>query len=242
MATAATLLANGGWGPRSGVNQTTSSVSPSANAHLVVFICGNTADGLSDDTWNGAVVSGGGLTWTPVNASPNAAFTGGAGVYTAQCGATPGTFAITWDMTVDFDAAIYAVWEVTGGSAVAGATAQAAQAGNGAVDLVLGATPSSGDCVLVMSWCDDTIGSGAVLSGTWQDEHDYTTNEGQQYGGGNTAWRNDTTSATQSWSDVNTGASNFTSSQAGVIITAAGGGPSATLQFLSPVRSVLRLR
>ena len=243
MATDATLLDHGGW-PLSGLNQNTASVSPSANAHLVVFVCGNTGSGALDDSWNGAVVSGGGLTWTAVNADPNNPFTGGAGVYTAQCGATPGSFQITWNPTNNFDAAIYAVWEVTGGDTVAGATAQAAQAGQGAVDLVLGATPASGDAVLVMNWADASASSfgGAVLSGTWNDEHDWTTDEGQVYGTGNTAWRNDTTSATQSWTDVNAGSGDFGSSQAGVIITAAGEAPPASVRLQSPIRSTVRLR
>jgi len=104
MALAATLLTSA-YNNANAASYTTANITPAANSLLLVFSCVRATTTAGTPT-----MAGGSLTWTTVNTDLDGIAS--QGVFTAQCGASPGTFALTVNATGGDGTWIGASWAV----------------------------------------------------------------------------------------------------------------------------------
>lgn len=241
MATATRLSSNGTSWSSPGTTVVSSSITPGTDCFLVALVCAVHDGTLTSDQHPGTLVSSGsGPSWTSrADSTPSAAFDAQGSVWTAAIGGSdPGSFTVTWTRALSDSCGVrvMSIWKITGhdtGTPQAGAIAIRSDTANGARTENVGATPASGDIVIMQALADDDDGNNSTITlsnanRTWTDAHGgATTTIGAPWV---TAQSTASTSTAVDASDMNPGDTHdYTSAMCAIIVKAVAALPPTSL-------------
>lgn len=253
MAIAVSLLTSGNTNDAGGQSATftTASVSPGADCALVLLYGAQQSIYGEASSTSSATSSGSGPSWTRRVSADNATeFNIGVAALTAEIGGSdPGAFTVTVDYSTEASSTAsitgWALYKVTGhdtGTPYGGkAATTGATRGDGAESVTLDAAPATGDVTLALSWCDSDTAAGATFDTGWTESVDWDASS-VSWCGGNSGYRESSTSTTVAWTDVCVGGgTGYSGAQVAIVVKAAAGtGATVTASSVSLTSSIAR--